>query len=170
MSLDRQNNMKKYYDESDYFDAKITTYTDLLAGQFQKYRVSKVLRIYSPKKEESVLDLGCAMGTFCFALAPLCKQITGVDYSKKAVELCSRLLTTSPYSNIGFVCADARSTTLQSESYDVIICADLFEHLYPDVTEKVLDECKRLLKKGGKLVIWTPHRGHGRCRNFRSVL
>ena len=34
------------------------------------------------------------------------------------------------------------------------------EHLYPEISEKVLDECRKLLKKEGKLVIWTPNRGH----------
>jgi 2-polyprenyl-3-methyl-5-hydroxy-6-metoxy-1,4-benzoquinol methylase len=160
MDFEQQEEMKEYYDESGYFDDKIQTDIDLLKGSFQKYRISKVLQMYSPAKEEHVLDLGCALGTFCFALAPLCKQITGVDYSKKAIDFCNKFLETSQCSNLKFVCADATNTGLTSESYDVIICADLLEHLYPEVSDKVLDECRRLLKKGGKLVIWTPHRGH----------
>ena len=155
-----QEKMREYYDESDYFNEKIETHVDLLKSPFQKYRISKVLQIYSPDGEESVLDMGCALGAFCFALAPLCKEITGVDYSRKAIGLCNRFLRKSQYSNIKFICGDAQNTGLKSESYDVIICADLFEHLYPEVSEKVLDECRRLLKKSGKLVIWTPHRGH----------
>jgi len=160
MDFEQQEEMKEYYNESGYFEQKIQTDIDLLKGSFQQYRISKVLQIYSPAKEEHVLDLGCALGTFCFALAPLCKRITGVDYSKKAIDLCNKFLETSQCSNIKFVCADATNTGLISESYDVIICADLLEHLYPEVSEKVLDECRRLLKKRGKLAIWTPHRGH----------
>ena len=158
--FDQQAKMTEYYDGDGYFDETIETHVDLLKGCFQKYRISKVLEIYSPGKDEHVLDLGCALGTFCFALAPLCKRITGVDYSKKAIKLCNKFLETSEYCNIKFVCADAQNTWLAPESYDVIICADLLEHLYPEVSEKVLDECRRLLKKRGKLVIWTPHRGH----------
>lgn len=160
MDFEQQEKMKEYYDGAHYFDEGIETPADLLRGTFQKYRLSKVLQVYSPMSEERVLDLGCGLGTFCFALAPLCKRITGVDYSKKAIDLCNKLLETSECSNIKFVCADAQNTRLKSESYDVIICADLLEHLYPEVSEKVLDECRRLLKKRGKLVIWTPHRGH----------
>lgn len=149
---------KEYYDV--YFtDAKYIKRINL-ESSFQKYRVSKVMQIYTPNKNEHVLDLGCAWGTFCFAFAPFCKDVTGVDFNEKGIYLCKRLLDISKFNNITFVCADAQHTKLDSESYDVIICADLFEHLYPDIFENVMDECNRLLRKGGKLVIWTPHSGH----------
>jgi 2-polyprenyl-3-methyl-5-hydroxy-6-metoxy-1,4-benzoquinol methylase len=159
-NFQKQEQMKEHYDEAYGFNVKIETHVDLLKSPFQQYRIAKVLEIYTPGKDEQVLDIGCAQGTFCFAFAPLCRQVTGVDYSPKTIDVCNRLLQKSPYSNIQFVCADAQHTGLKSESYDTIISADLFEHLYPEVSERVLDECKRLLKKGGKLVLWTPHRGH----------
>jgi len=155
--LEQQEKMKKYYDTSKYYNNDV--FTDL-KSPFQKYRISKVFQIYTPTKRERVLDLGCGWGTFCFAAAPTCDLITGVDYSEKSIALCNKLLSKSHNPNIDFVCVDAQDTKFESESYDVIICADLFEHLYPEVFENVLDECRRLLKKGGKLVIWTPHRGH----------
>ena len=150
---------KKYYDKSMYFEESLKIFADL-ESPFQKYRISKVWELYTPKNDERVLDLGCGWGTFCFAVAPLCREVTGVDFSRKSVDLCNKLLEKSEYDNIKFVCADAQDTGLESESYDIIIAADLFEHLYPEIFEKVLDECRRLLKKGGKLIIWTPHRGH----------
>jgi len=150
---------KEYYDKSKYFDKRAKVFADL-ENPFQKYRISKVLQLYTPSKEERVLDLGCGWGTFCFIVAPLCRQVTGLDFSQKSIDLCNRLLGEKNFSNIKFICADAQDTGLESESYNVIICADLFEHLYHKISEKVLDECRRLLKKKGKLIIWTPHRGH----------
>lgn len=149
---------EEYYDI--YFkDAKYTRLTDL-ESPFQRYRISKILEIYTPNKGENILDLGCGWGTFCFAFAPLCEKITGVDFNENGIDLCNRKLKKWKFQNITFLCADAQNTRLKSNSYDVIICADLFEHLYRDTFEKVLDECNRLLKKGGKLIVWTPHRGH----------
>ncbi len=158
----RQEEIKKFYDEGDYFANinKYQSYSDLLKTKFQKYRIKKLLKIYTPSKYEKVLDLGCALGTMSFALAPYCNEIVGLDYSKKAISTANRLLQTSPYNNIKFIVASADNTNLPSNSFDVIISADLFEHLYPDVYKKTLDECRRVLKKGGKLVIWTPHSGH----------
>lgn len=157
--FESQEVMKQYYNESEYYDEKDGLFADL-DNSFQKYRISNVFQIYTPTKKQRVLDLGCGWGTFCFAVAPLCEQIVGVDYSQKSIDLCNKHLAKSNHNNIKFVCADAQDTGLERESFDVIICADLFEHLYPNVFENVLDECRRLLKKNGKLVIWTPHRGH----------
>jgi 2-polyprenyl-3-methyl-5-hydroxy-6-metoxy-1,4-benzoquinol methylase len=152
----------KYYDEHMFSPNADRDYVKMrsLDTPFQKYRIQKVSQIYTPHRDERVLDLGCGWGTFCFYFAPLCKNVTGLDFSKKSIELCREFSKKYNHSNIDFVCADAQNTGLKSESYDVIISADLFEHLYPETFEKVLDECRRLLKKGGKLVIWTPNRGH----------
>lgn len=150
---------KEYYNDSSYFDRQISTFMDL-DSPFQKYRVANVLKIYTPKKDESVLDLGCGWGTFNFILAPICKEIIGLDYSSKSIELCNELLEKNPHKNIKFICADAADTGLGADSFDLIISADLFEHIYPADFERILDECKRILKPGGKLSIWTPNRGH----------
>lgn len=151
---------ESFYDKNVYSNESKNKLFVELDSPFQRYRITKVLGIYTPNKNERVLDLGCGWGTFCFAVSPLCNHVTGVDFSRKSIELCNRLLAEKKYANVDFVLADAQDTGLPSESYDVIICADLFEHLYPKQFEKVLDECTRLLKKGGKLVVWTPHRGH----------
>jgi SAM-dependent methyltransferase len=56
--------------------------------------------------------------------------------------------------------ADARETGLEAESFDLVIGADLVEHLYPEDSQAVIAEAFRVLKTGGRLSLWTPHRGH----------
>lgn len=151
---------EKWYDNDIYSNDEINASFLDLENPFQRYRTSNVLKIYLPKNDETIIDLGCGWGTFLFTLAPLCKEITGVDFSKKSIDLCKGIISERDYSNIKLVHASAGETGLPGSSYDVIISADLFEHLYPEDFEQTLDECKRLLKEGGKLVIWTPNRGH----------
>jgi len=155
----KQEEMREWYDSGDYFDTKIDVFADM-ESPFQKYRLSKVLQIYHPSKEERVLDLGCGWGTFTFALAPICKEVVGLDYSAKSVEICRKLAKKHNLDNIEFVRADASETEQEDNSFDVVIAADLFEHLYPDISIKTVNEAFRVLKPGGKFVIWTPHRGH----------
>lgn len=150
---------RKFWDESSYFDSQIEIFSNF-NNPFQKYRIKNVLRIYTPKKNQNVLDLGCAWGTFCFVFAPLCKNVTGLDFSKKSINLCKKLLKIHKFKNIKFICADAQNTKLKSASYDVVNAADLFGHLFPNESDKVLNECNRLLRGGGKLMIWTPNRDH----------
>ena len=150
---------REYYDQSGYFEAETGHLTDL-NSRFQRYRVRKVLEIYTPGPEERVLDLGCGWGTFEFALADQVAEIVGLDFSARSVELCNRRLEATPLANVSFLEADAGDTGLAGESFDVVVAADLFEHLYPDDSERVAAEAFRVLKAGGRLLIWTPHRGH----------
>jgi len=157
----KQESIRRYYnsDKYDLFNW-FQSYSDVRNNKFQKYRIEKIKDIFLPKKADTVLDLGCAIGTISFAFAPFCNTIVGVDYSKRAICLCRKFLGQSQISNIHFICSDASNTGLKAESFDAIVCADLFEHLYPDVSQMVLDECARLLRPKGKLVIWCPSSSH----------
>ena len=150
---------KEFYDSSDYFEGGTEHLTDMDSA-FQRYRVRKVLDVYDPGPEERVVDLGCGWGTFGFVLADRVREMVGVDFSEKSIELCDRRLAEHPRPNLRFVCADAGNTGLEGDRYDLVISADLFEHLYPDDSERVVREAFRLLRPGGRFSVWTPHRGH----------
>ncbi len=154
---DSMKNMNEFYDSGEYYSGLKFF---LMRDRFVRYKNKKVDEICHISKDERVLDLGCAGGIFCFALANNCREIVGVDFSSKVIEEANKLLKGKPCKNVSFVCADARNTGLKEGYFDVILCVDLLEHLYRDDSEKVFDECKRLLKNGGKLIIWTPYKGH----------
>jgi ubiquinone/menaquinone biosynthesis C-methylase UbiE len=150
---------REYYDRGEYFDTGTDHLTDL-DSRFQRYRVRKVLGIHEPGPEDRVLDLGCGWGTFSLALAPRVREVVGVDFSARSVELCERRARDLGVTNTSFLRADAGDTGLPDRSFDVVLAADLFEHLYPEDSERVTAEAFRLLRAGGRFVVWTPHRGH----------
>ncbi len=149
----------EYYDKSEYFVGGTEHLTDL-RSRFQRYRVAKVLGVYDPLPGERVLDLGCGWGTFEWTLAPRVEAIVGLDFSARSIEMCRKRLEATELDNVRFVQADAGDTGLEADAFDVVIAADLFEHLYPDDSERVVREAWRVLKRGGRFSIWTPHRGH----------
>lgn len=151
---------KEYYDSSDYFEGQGGDHLTDPSSRFHRYRVDKVLEIYEPGPHERVVDLGCGWGTFGFALAGRVAEVTGVDFSEKSVAICEQRLTRTPHANLHFHCADAGDTGLDAAAYDLVIAADLFEHLYPEDSARVASEAFRLLKPGGHFATWTPHRGH----------
>jgi SAM-dependent methyltransferase len=150
---------RAYYDRSDYFEAGAGHLTDL-ESPFQRYRVARVLEIHDPGPDDRVLDLGCGWGTFGFVLAPRVREVVGVDFSRTSIDLCRRRLAETELENLRFVRADAGDTGLEAASFDVVLAADLFEHLYPADSERVAREAARVLRPGGRFVVWTPHRGH----------
>ncbi len=151
---------REFYDSSGYFDTVGATHLTDHESTFQRYRIEKVLGIHTPTPAARVVDLGCGWGTFGFALAGRVHEVVCVDFSERAIDICNQRLERSPHSNLRFLCADAGDTGLESDSYDVALAADLFEHLYPDDSARVVREAFRILAPGGRLSAWTPHRGH----------
>ena len=150
---------KEFYDSSDYFEGGTEHLTDV-DSPFQRYRVRKVMELYRPGAGERVVDVGCGWGTFSFALADGAGEVVGVDFSEKSIELCNRRLAADPRTNLRFLCADGGDTGLEGGAWDLVLAADLFEHLYPEDSVRVVREAYRLLRPGGRFSVWTPHRGH----------
>lgn len=150
---------REYYDSSSYFEGGTGHLTDL-DSSFQRYRVSKVLGIQMPGPDDRIVDLGCGWGTFEWVLAPQVAEIVGVDFSETSIRLCRERLAREEHDNVRFVRADAGDTGLDAGVWDGVLCADLFEHLYPDDSRRVAREAFRLLRPGGWFSVWTPHRGH----------
>ena len=148
-----------FYDNSAYHEINASHLRDF-KSRFQKYRVEKIRDIYDPQSTDVVVDFGCGWGTFCWAFTRRVKSVVGVDFSEKSILLCNEQLNKWQYDNVTFLHGDARRTNLPPEMCDLVIAADLFEHLYPEDSRQVIGEAFRLLKKQGHFSIWTPHRGH----------
>jgi cyclopropane fatty-acyl-phospholipid synthase-like methyltransferase len=151
---------KEHYDSSDYFEGERATHLADRDSAFQRYRIAKVVELAAPRASDRVVDLGCGWGTFELALAERVREVVGVDFSERAIEFCRRRLAEKPHPNVRFVCADAGDTGLPTGGFDLVIAADLFEHLYPEDSSRVAAEAYRLLAPGGRIAAWTPHRGH----------
>ena len=148
-----------FYDNSGYHEINASHLRDF-KSRFQKYRVEKIRDIYDPQSTDVVVDFGCGWGTFCWAFARRVKSVVGVDFSEKSILLCNEQLNKWQCDNVTFLHGDARRTNLPPEMCDLVIAADLFEHLYPEDSRQVIGEAFRLLKKQGHFSISTPHRGH----------
>jgi len=150
---------RAYYDASGYFETEAAHLLDP-DSPFQRYRVRMVEQLAEPRTTDEVVDLGSGWGTFELALAPKVRSILGVDFSARSVELSREALARHGAENVAFLQADAGDTGLEADRYDLVIAADLFEHLYPEDSVRVAREAYRILRPGGRFAVWTPHRGH----------
>jgi len=147
-----------YYDSTTYFEA--APHLVDRDSPFQRYRIRMVTALADPRTEDRVVDFGCGWGTFEFALAERVREIVGVDFSSRSIDFCRKELERTPAPNVSFLHADAGDTGLAAGSVDLVVAADLFEHLYPDDSARVAREAFRILRPGGRFAVWTPHRGH----------
>lgn len=99
-------------------------------------------------KSGKVLDIGCGNGSSMFALKKQGWQTVGLEFDQKAVLVGRK-------NGLDIIMGDLYSQYFSDESFDAITMNHSIEHI-PNV-EKLLRECKRILKPGGVFVSLTPN-------------
>ena len=113
-------------------------------------RYESVIKIIKNKK---VLDIASGSGYGSNLMAKSAKSVEGVDVSEDAVNY-----STVKYNrkNLNFSVGNASAIPFKANIFDVVVSFETLEHIDED-QNKFLEEIKRVMKKGGKLVISTPN-------------
>jgi SAM-dependent methyltransferase len=96
-----------------------------------------------------LLDVGCGGGRFMNRMGRIGWEVEGIDFDEKATGKITRRYGMKTYTG------DLVSCKLPDVSYDAITMSHTIEHLFDP--EKILVECMRILKPGGRLVVVTPN-------------
>ncbi len=102
--------------------------------------------------DRTCLDLGCSNGIFTSALAPLFKHVVGVDYDRTAIHL----IPMEDRQKILFIWGDAMQLPFADETFEAVICAQVYEHVPDDLT--LFSEMERILKPGGVVFFSGPNK------------
>jgi putative 4-mercaptohistidine N1-methyltranferase len=140
--------------------------------------VTELLEVARLPADARALDLGCAVGRSTFELARHCREVVGVDYSRRFIEVARQLqaqgsLTygyrdegwlTVPATAVvpegirrGRVCfeqGDAQELRPDLGMFDVVLMANLLDRL-PRPRQCLLGMAARV-RAGGQLIITTP--------------
>ena len=111
---------------------------------------------------ERVLDLGCGAGRFVRALAEAGADPVGVDLAPGAV---ARALRNVPGADVRLTEPDGTLPLAHGEC-DLVWCSEVLEHVAD--TSYVLSEARRVLRRGGRLLLTTP--AHGLLRRTAIAL
>jgi len=107
-----------------------------------------------PASPRDILDLGCSVGMSTFALQEIYPQaqVTGLDLSPYFLAV-AHYNSVQRHSPINWVHAQAESTGLQNESFDLISICLMCHELPQSATQQIFAEARRLLRPGGYLAI-----------------
>lgn len=97
-----------------------------------------------PLGELSLLDVGASTGIIDHRLAREFGSVAGIDIDDSAIQQAQE---NYPAANLHFSVGDAMALTDPDESYDVVICAQVYEHV-PDAN-RMMKEIYRVMKPGG---------------------
>jgi SAM-dependent methyltransferase len=121
----------------------------------RNYRFQKIIEMFPDESNLKVLDFGCGTGNLLAMLQkyfPL-NQYTGADSSATALE---RTLKKAPGVNAKLiqVSGDDAHLDLSSDSFDVVVCSEVFEHIKNE--NKSVSLIYDLVKPGGTLLCSVP--------------
>ncbi|NLI53144.1 MAG: class I SAM-dependent methyltransferase [Clostridiales bacterium] len=102
-----------------------------------------------------VLDFGCGNGSLLFLCALLgTKEHVGVDLSTSAIDGARRRAERMSVGSYGFYLGGVEQLeSIPDRSIDGIILSNILDNLYPEDAQKLLSECARLLRPGGKILL-----------------
>lgn len=138
---------------SDNFSKKEVEFLNSIEEEHFWYRsrqklIDLLLKSFTDRKSPrpKILDLGCGNGSM---VKPIQKwgQYFGLDCESDFARNCA-------LKNVPVFIGDACALPFENEYFDVVTILDLLEHV--DNDKKVLDECYRVLKLGGKLIVFIP--------------
>jgi 2-polyprenyl-6-hydroxyphenyl methylase/3-demethylubiquinone-9 3-methyltransferase len=143
---------KPYYRRIQKSEDFLDHYLRLYDTSYEQKRVAAIKKLLPKVKNKRILDVGCGGGFYSFIVA---KQgacnIVGVDLEKACIKAAQLNLDRKMSLSIDGVVADTTKLPFRNESFDLVLCVDVIEHVEAD--RKVICELFGLLKPQGFLVI-----------------
>jgi 2-polyprenyl-6-hydroxyphenyl methylase / 3-demethylubiquinone-9 3-methyltransferase len=131
------------------------------AGEFAPLHQINPLRLewidaHAGLEGKSVLDVGCGGGILTEAMARRGAEVTGIDFSERALQVAQLHLNQSGV-KVRYEKALAEDyAALHAAAFDVVTCMELLEHVPQPAS--VVAACARLVRPGGQVFFSTINR------------
>jgi SAM-dependent methyltransferase len=128
-------------------------------NRFARRRIENVATLLPALAGRRVLDVGCGMGTFVFEAARAGAVAIGVDLAAAAM-VAAGSVAREERVPARFLQADAAALPFADAAFDVALAADFTEHLDDGTLDRVAGELARVVRAGGRLIVYTPSPSH----------
>ena len=128
------------------------------AEKFAAYHMSKaeytdyLIQRIGANGTEHALEVAAGTCICGRALAPFVKDITCLDLTEEMLAQGKKLAEESRIKNICFETGNAEELPYEAETFDLVITRLSLHHFVDP--KKPFREMQRVLKKGGKLIVW----------------
>jgi ubiquinone/menaquinone biosynthesis C-methylase UbiE len=119
------------------------------ADQRADWLAEQVRRFVEPRGDERALDAGTGTGALAFALAPLVREVVGVDLVPEL--LAEAGARAGAFPNVEFVEGDITKLSYEDGSFDLAASASTIHHV--PRPELLVAELTRVTKRGGTILV-----------------
>ncbi|MGV8176354.1 MAG: class I SAM-dependent methyltransferase [Candidatus Bilamarchaeaceae archaeon] len=110
----------------------------------------------APLADRDVLEVGCGDGRLSLRIAGIARSLTAVDPDERKISLACTRIPQSLSGRIVFKTGFGESLDFPNESFDTVFYSLSFHHLPIDKQLDGLKEARRVLRKGGHLIVYEP--------------
>jgi uncharacterized protein (TIRG00374 family) len=149
----RHHDLQAFYNSLDGDIDEKAYHSDLFVQRyFQQRRTRTIMEHLKVEKGDVFLDIGCGSGVQLALLSPPAYSLAiGMDLNRNALSYARK----RGLPNTEFILADAQHLPFRAGVVHKILCSEVIEHVdRPDI---LVEEMKRVLGKGGEIVLTTPN-------------
>lgn len=137
------------------FYNKLARFYDVLADRSEAPMREKTLRRLNPQRGEWALEIGFGTGTALPKLAQAvggAGHVFGVDIAERMAEVArERVIAAGLWHRVTLVLGDAAALPFRDSVFDALLMTFTLELFDTPEIPRVLAECRRVLKPGGRL-------------------
>lgn len=137
-------NLKETNTNFDFWRRRSERYNKLDWAKHQVY-LEEFVKAGMFTKNDVVLDVGTGTGIVAQAVAPLVKEVIGIDESQHMLD------HSNLNGNMYFFRGDIRDSIFKDQVFNKVTARLVFHHILTD-TQKAMNECYRVLKSGGHMI------------------
>lgn len=141
----------------DFKDSHCVSWGDIYCINLEIETISKHI-----EKDHNILEGGCGNGFSSFHyIEKGVRSFTGIDISKKMIDLANNKKREHKNKNSEFLCSDIRELSFKENSFDIVYTTRTLINLPTwEEQKQAITECIRVCKKGGKILFsetfWEP--------------
>jgi SAM-dependent methyltransferase len=122
---------------------------------YERAKYAATLAACGPGPFSSALELAGSIGVFSAQLAPRCRALTTLDFSRPAVEAARGELAGFPQAT---VVLGEIPTAITDGPHDLIVASEILYYLKPSALAQTLVRLEQVLAPAGRLVLvhWRP--------------
>src|SRR4051794_6319229 len=113
--------------------------------------LDELIRLAGPRPDERWLDAACGPGVVSRALAPLVREVHGVDLTPAMVELARREAAAAGCANATFALGDATALDVPDAAFDGALARFAVHHM--PLPGRLFAELARVARPGGAVVV-----------------
>lgn len=127
---------------------------DYINRAYSEWEIHTAIRSLPSLNGLKVLDLGCGVGRVTVPLAQQGAWVTAFDVSSEMLDACRKNAEAFDVADqITFEKGSANALQFSDQTFDVVVCLGLLEHLPPSVRRTTLEQVIRVVQRPGWVAI-----------------